>query len=524
MLEMSEKARWDLHFFSVVVSGRDILTPREELHGRLCRFVEELGLRAPHRRWLEVFRGGLKSSLATIDGSCQCVARNPEERVLIISATLPLSQSFLSEIKGVVMGPSWRLLYPELRPDTRRWNDEESSIRIVGGQRRAREASWKAAGVETAKTGGHFSRIVYDDLVTEENAASREQQWQLIRRFMSWRPLVARWQSPELLVGTPYYQYDLYAWLLRERPGMFHRFQQPVVGVDGRTVWPDEFPEERLEELRRDMGHLFYGQMMLSPRDPSHEIVREGDRRWFRWGGEAVRQDVDWMQMEDTMRPVEVERRALSFFMACDPALGNENSDETAVVVAGSDGYGNVYIAEVVHGLLTPAETIPLLFELRRRWNVLRTWVETQGVGGALLNMLESEMRVRGEYFFVEKAEGHGAKKVDRISATLGPLYRQRRVYHHQSLYNSRAEKLLLDFPHGRYDDVPDALETAVALARKYGRFGAAREDQVQAVVDNTFGLNPMLGMTREEWGQVTMRDMVEYWQEHGGERGVDIY
>lgn len=465
----------------------------------MCRFIQR---EEPTRQWLEVFRGGLKSTLGTVANSLWAVARDPEERVLIISATQPLTKSFLREIKRHADGRVFKLLYPELVRDKSLWNDEESSLVVAGKGRTAREPSWKAASIDTGVTGGHYSRIIYDDLVTPENVKTREAAGTVIKQFKALRPLLDTYESPELMIGTPYTDYDLYSWHKREMPGWFHRMQLPLIDENGQCIWPEMFPPERIAEVKALGDELWWAQYMLTPRPPSLQDFKLSHFRYFRWDDEPVQGD--WSQVDTAIHPLKMNRMGLQYYLSIDPATGRESGDETALIVVATDSNGSIFVVDVYHGKFNFAETVDLCFQLLSTYPITRTTCEMVGPFAALAPMFEAEMRARNHYFFLEKAPNQNREKNSRIRITLGPTYGASRIYHHQLLRHGPLEQQLLDFPGGRYDDLADALEMAVGLARKYPN-GKPASAEVKKQVRSTFGHYKTIGWTREQLEAMTL-------------------
>jgi hypothetical protein len=90
--EMAERAKYDLHFFCVVVQGCEVMTPRNGFHGRLCGFMQRDDIK---RRYVEIFRGSLKTTICDVGAGCQAVAHDPNTRILVVSATQPLTKSIV---------------------------------------------------------------------------------------------------------------------------------------------------------------------------------------------------------------------------------------------------------------------------------------------------------------------------------------------------------------------------------------------------------------------------------------------
>lgn len=506
---MGERGKWDLHFFSAVIAGTMCMTPADEFHGRLCHFLDNHDVT---RKGVCCPRGHLKSTIATVNASAQDVARDPAERILIVSATQPLSRSFLRDIKSVVTSRMYRRLYPEIVPDKKLWNEDEAAILPVHGGKNLREATWKAGAVDTMLTGGHHSRLKWDDLVVPNNVETREAALKVIQTFISLRPIVDDWDTPETMSFTPYKDYDLYSHLDDVLPGLFEKFIEPARDQHGTPLWPEEFPKERLIALELLDTELFFAQYMLAPRPPQFQIFQQSQLRHFRTPTDP--------QLESTEKIPVVNPNHLTRYMAIDPATGKGN-DETAIAVVGVDEYMNFYLLEVRHGKMPEGEMLDLLFSMSREYDVDRTCVEMAGPFKSLATTIPAEMTARKQDIWVEPAEVGNRNKTARVRVILGPAYQQSKMFHAQRFRNGAYELQLLAFPDGRNDDMVDAVAYAVQLARQYGYQGHATPIEVQTQKQSSCGMYRRIALTLEEHESQTIEDIdrlqAEYEEAAGG-------
>lgn len=472
--EMARRGLEDLHFFMAVILGCNVMTPPEGVHGRVCSFLDTDP--AP-RKWVEISRGHLKSTIVTEGKAIQEACRDENARILILSAASPLARSFLSKIKRKVEKRALiRKLYPHMVPDKRQWNEDKASIVRRGlGAEDVREATWTAAGLETSVTGGHFSLIIYDDLVTDENSQSREEQKKVINRFKALRPLLDQHNTPELMVGTPYKEYDFYSFLRREHPGMFKRLRIAARGEQGAPAWPEEFPDERLKEIERFDRPGYWAQYMLDPRPAELQEIKRGYFRWFRLMDEIM--SGDWSQEQQDCQPLQpVDVKSLTCYLGVDPAAGVEGGDETAMCVVGVDAFGNYYVLDMVSEVMDFAAMFDWIFLLVKQWGVEWTTIEMAGPFATLEGQMEAEIERRGEWVNWEKASIGNQRKAQRVMMAIKSPYKSRKIIHHQSMRDGVFEEQLLGFPGGRHDDMCDALSHAIETARKWGFYGASGE------------------------------------------------
>lgn len=501
--EMAERGKTDLHWFAWMACGFRALTPADGFHGRLCSFLDQA---TPVRKWVEVFRGATKSTLASVALPLRSVVVDPREHVLIVSAVEDLARSFVGQIMEIVEhGETFRWLYPEVRPHRKRaWSERGASIERPDGIRgTVREASWTAGSVQKGLTGGHYTRRHYDDLVIDANVGTRDAARKVIDTFVSWRPLRAGVDDPEVMCSTPYADYDLSAWLKREQPRLFTRLSIPVRWPDddtGELAWPEEFPHHELDALKSLDFDKYMAQMMLQPLPPETQTFK---REWFRYWRTA-----EEFEAEGQRGSTVVDPRRLTCYMGVDPGTGTEGGDPSAIVVVGVDEGRRYYVLEALEGCWETSYLMDMLFLMWRKWPVERTWVEMAGPFAALASTLKAEMEARGEWQFVEKANVGNERKPQRIRLTLAPCYHGCVIHHHFSHQGQALEQQLLRFrdrggadtglPH---DDLLDAFSYAMRLARDFGSYGRARDEQVEFQLRSGFGLWEKTAHTLDEIG-----------------------
>lgn len=529
--EIAERGRHDLHFFAVVIGGCTVMSPSHGLHGRVCSFLETPD---PARKQLEMFRGGLKSTLGTVMWNVQAVARDPNEHRLIMSATHPLAKSFLRDIKRVVLSKTFRRVYPTLRPVKDQWNQAEAAVSVRGQARESREPTWGTGAIDVALTGTHWTAITYDDLVVPENVETREMAEKVTKRFKELRPLLDTWGTPELIVNTVYESYDLYGWLRRARRGWFERLSIPVVDAAGVLAWPEEYPAARVTELRELDLKMFHSQYLLDAKPVGMRVFKAEQIRYWRRPEEY--EDPSWQEAPETQRPVAMALRDMTLYMGWDPSTGVEGGDESAFAVVGIDKFGNFYVVDVVHGLYSMSEQMDLFFMLHDYYakchpeGISMTAVEMAGPFASMEASLRSEMELRAlearkagrpeVWPWIEKAQLHNQNKTARVRMVLGPKYQNCRVYHHHLLYGGPVNEQLIEFP-GSMDDCIDAISHAVDLAQQHGAYGSVPEEKARVQSLGSFGLYERVGLTLAQMGDGTIDEKLAGLRKAVGHAGL---
>jgi phage terminase large subunit-like protein len=213
---------------------------------------------------------------------------------------------------------------------------------------------------------------------------------------------------------------------------------------DGPALWPDYVPLAELESIHRDVGTPIFRTMYQAEEGGlSGEII---DREFFRYGFAPKRS-----------QPM----------MAVDPAIGKKASnDETAIIVA-----------NVVPNVDHPAD--PFIFvrwvwakrgarEREKRDVIMQAWthykpvqigVEAVAYQTALVELLGDDYPMLPVVPVTPDAD-----KLSRFLA-LGALYEFGRIVHHPTLQATRFEDQLVRLPHGKHDDMADALAYIASMA-----------------------------------------------------------
>jgi hypothetical protein len=178
----------------------------------------------PERRIIEAFRGVGKSWL-TAAYVLWRLLRNPEERVLVVSASKDRADAFTTFVRRLIEEMP---LLQHLKP---RRDQRDSNLAFDVGPSSAHQApSVRSVGITGQLTGGRASIIVADDVETPKNsltALMRERLAELVKEFDA----VLTPGGEIVYLGTPQCEMSLYNEL-------------PQRGYDCR-IWPARYPDAK---------------------------------------------------------------------------------------------------------------------------------------------------------------------------------------------------------------------------------------------------------------------------------------
>lgn len=249
-----------------------------EAHGLFAarhhrEWVSALEDRARRRLLIIAPPGHGKSTWVAVMYPAWRLARDPCEHILLVSVTDTQAEDRADAVAQTALSPRYRSLFPHVRKG-RRWTRGDWDLERP--RHDDKDATMFACGVgSSALIGRRADCIIIDDPMSEETARSASMRAHLA----SWcrRTLLTR-ATPEakiVCIMTRWHQDDLAPVLLQAGFDLIH---MPAEGAGG-ALWPERFPMDHLEHVRRDMGSALYNCMYMG--DPSGLEGRLFRREWF---------------------------------------------------------------------------------------------------------------------------------------------------------------------------------------------------------------------------------------------------
>ncbi len=425
-------------------------------HKEMCDFIDKNPAR---QKLLLVPRLHLKSTLVTVGKTIQWICQDPTVRILIANATYPMAIAFLNVIKRhLTQNPTLIDIFGNLAKDPEKWAENMITLnqaKVVGGEKEATVFCYGMGGQTTSQ---HYDKMIFDDLVNEDNINTIDQLEKPIRFYKYAQPLLAK-GGEMIIIGTKYHESDLYGWLTDKENGVIQDFdvferralydelwdEKEKRFVKGRLLWPENYDLEFMSAKKRKMLYEFSSQYLNDPVPPDDALFK---RNWFKY-----------FEMND------LKGADLNKYLLIDPAISLEKSaDYTAMVVVGVDQYSNIYILDIVRERLLPDGIISEIFSLNERWHPQAVGLEEIAFQRSLRYSLQKEMEIRKRYLNIIELKPNERSKDQRIKG-LQPLYANGKVLHNRELiYNIYLEDELLRFPRGKHDDIVDSLSYALDM------------------------------------------------------------
>lgn len=186
------------------------------------------------------------------------LGRNPRARVAIVSNTQDQAKKIVATIKGyITKSPELQAVFPHLKPGAK-WAEALIEVERSGT---IKEPSVQAFGATGKITGARLDYIIVDDIHGEDNVRTKDQRDKVHQWFYSTPMSRLGPKARVILVGNAWHPDDLLHRLEREG---WPTYRFPVVVDDtlaaafpddklevGAPTWPDRWPLDRIEALRR---------------------------------------------------------------------------------------------------------------------------------------------------------------------------------------------------------------------------------------------------------------------------------
>ena len=412
-----------------------------ELHLEIAAWLNERWEQGDRRLVLLVFRNAGKSTLVGIF-CAWLLLHTPDLRILVLAAEHDLARKMVRNVKRIIeRHPLTGVLVPQ-RAD--QWAADQFTVRRRLTQR---DPSLLARGIAANITGSRADIVICDDVEVPNTCATPNRRAELRQRLLEVEYILVP-GGMQLYVGTPHSYHSIYVDQPRAEVGEdapflagYQRLCIPVLDACGRNRWPERFPTDKLEEMRRQTGPAkFESQMMLRPSridemrlDPDRLIRYDAALEYHEGNGEATLAIAD--------------RRMVSASGWWDPAYGAPGSGDASVVAAVFvDDDGGYWL----HGVRYLTHDPALIGEIDEATQLCRQvarfaaehylpsiTLETNGLGRFLPALLRRELDRQGFACPVVEHVSHRSKD-QRILDAFDPLLAAGALRAHAGIWSTR--------------------------------------------------------------------------------------
>jgi predicted phage terminase large subunit-like protein len=398
-----------------------------------------------------------KSELASKRFPSWFIGNNPTRNIIAASYNSDLASDFGREVRNIVRGNAYKALFDvTLSEDStaaNRWHTDRGGMYV-------------AAGVGTAVTGRGAHILLIDDPFKDREEADSERQRERVWRWYTstaytrlesdltydvvnddalWRELRTEIDSGNAVpfdgalvgIGTRWHEDDLFGRLLSEQAKGGDRWEVlelPAILSSGHALWPQKYPLEKLESIKRAIGPRDWSA--LYQQSPAPEEGAYYKREWFRYYAE---------------KPAH-----LRIYGASDYAVTEGDGDWTVHLIIGVDPDDNIYVLDQWRGQTSSDVWVQSFLDLVKKWKPLM-WVEEQGqIIKSIGPFLEKRMREERTYCRREQVSSASDKPTRSRSiqarTSMGKVY-----FPKNAPWLPAFESELLTFPAGKHDDQVDA-------------------------------------------------------------------
>lgn len=305
VVAFKERCEASLYLFAKYVLKRKRLV--YHLHGKLCESLQ----RIPPRRKLKLlpmgtFKTSVISQALPIHIHLQPEEKNrywpgldgSEMRVMLGCETEGIASSRLRWIisqweSNSLLRALWpHKIWENIRAQAKKWNEIEM---VLPRKMAYPEPSIKAIGVGGAFIGHHYNVLIKDDIIGFEamnSQATMETAWE-------WHKASRTRMSPdehlglEFILGTRWAPKDIYERMIYGHGGEGKDYTLDVecraLVENGVALFPEAFPLDRIDQLKKDDGVMFYLWRMNSAADPALTDFDIADLRYFTQHDHAFR-------------------------------------------------------------------------------------------------------------------------------------------------------------------------------------------------------------------------------------------
>lgn len=400
---MRRLCKEDLFFLLVIGCKRKDIN-RDWLYAR-CREVE-----SDPDGYMDLWsREHYKSSIITFGLTIKDILNDPEVTVGIFSHTRPIAKSFLSQIKRELETNQFLkdlfpdILYANPHKDSPKWSLDDGII--VKRKSNPKESTIEAWGlVDGQPTSKHYSRLIYDDVVTKESVSTPEMIAKVTESFGLSLNLAGN-DCRKRYIGTRYHANDTYKTILDRGTAVPRIYAATDNGeLTGNPIF---MTQAQFDEKVRDMGsYLASCQLLQNP-------LADG----------AMGFKEDWLRYYTNLTSFI----GWNFYVLVDPAGEKKKSnDYTVIVVIGLAPDGNYYLVDGIRDRLNLTERTKKLFSFVRKWKPKKIGYEKYGKDSDIEHI--KYVQEQEQYRFGIEALGGKMSKQDRIRR-LVPVFEQGRFY-----------------------------------------------------------------------------------------------
>lgn len=373
-----------------------------------------------------------KSELASRRFPAWCIGRNPRLQFISASASSDFAADFGRDVKNIVESSGYKAVFQtRLADDSQaknKWNTPEG-----GG--------YYAVGIGGQVMGRGADILLIDDpfsnMADAQSEGGRKSVWDWYQgsAYNRLQP-----GGKIVVINHRMHEDDLTGHLLAQQASGGDKWtivELPAISPAGEALWPDAFPVESLDRIRRNTIPRYWSALYQQNPVPDEGTYFKAP--WLiPWDGEPG--------------PDE-----LRVYGASDYAVTQDGGDWTAHIVVGLDSKGRMYLLDMWRQQAAADVWIEAFCDLAVKWKPLEWAEETGQIKSALGPFLTRRQREREAWTYRRQFPTRGDKAV-RAQSIRGRMAIEGLYVPIKAPWYPDFEKEILSFPAAKHDDQVDAL------------------------------------------------------------------
>ena len=391
-----------------------------------------------------------KSELASRHLPAWYLGKWPSKQIICATYNAEYAVEFGRDVRRIVQSDEYGALYPDVKlaEDSKaanRWQTKQ------GG-------SYLAAGIGTGITGRGAHLAIIDDPVKDRADADsklfRDRAWDWYRSVFYTRLMP---NASIVLILTRWHDDDLAGRLLQEANTGGEQWKilsMPALAQgndllerkEGEPLWPEWYPLETLENIRRTMGAREWSA--LFQQTPIQEEGAYFQKAWI---------EDNFYNREQVYRDFATGSMPLHIYGASDYAVTDSGGDYTVHLVVGVDSSDTIYVLDMWRGQTESAAWVEEAIDLMDRWKPLRWGEEAGQINKSIGPYLAKRMAERRVYCARETFSS-AVDKATRARAIQARMSMGKVKWPQSAAWMDAWLYEATRFPAGTNDDIVDAI------------------------------------------------------------------
>lgn len=421
-----------------------------------------------------------KSMLASEFFPAWYIGRNPDHYVVTATYAQELADDFGRKVKNQIEDDAYKAIFPGVSLA----DDSKSAKRFhidgnAGGYEHStgQRGAFYAVGVGGPLTGRGAHLLLIDDPVKNREDAESEV---IRKKTKDWYTSTAYTRLMPggriVIIQTRWHEDDLAGWLQAEHAHEgWVTLDLPAIDDAGEALWPEQYPIEALEQIRR----------ALPPRDWSALYQQKPSPET----GDYFKRE--WLHEYDVPPP----REQMLIYGGSDYAVTADGGDYTVHVVVGLDPEGRMYLLDLWRGQSSSDVWVEAFCDLVLKWKPVGWAEETGQIKSGVGPFLVRRMMDRQAYVAKEAFATRGDKAI-RAQSIRGRMALNGLYIPKDAEWKSGLISEMMSFPVGVHDDQVDALGLVGQLIDKMSFGSKAKEIKpkpVFATIEDGYAIAPAL-------------------------------